>query len=68
MRYITDNEQEPHQTLRQNVHEPSNPDHLADTGIKDQKSLSATCGYLSANGLKAGTWLVEMVGLIFIDC
>jgi len=62
------NEQELHQTLRQNVHEPSNPDHLADRRIKDQKSLSSTCGCLSANGLKAGTWLVEMVGLIFIDC
>ncbi len=49
------NEQELHQTLRQNVHKPSNPDHLADTGIKDQKSLSVTYGCLSANGLKAGT-------------
>jgi len=33
---IVPNGQELHQTLRQNIHEPSNLDHLADRGIKDQ--------------------------------
>ncbi len=51
------NEQELHQTLRQNAHEPSNPDHLADTGIKDQKSLSATSGDLNrATYIKHPVW------------